>query len=147
MDGQRQQQYFTTSLPPPPPRVPAQLQPVGVPGMPPPPPGPPPVQPGYVQSWQQQPAYGRQVMTPQYTLPPPPPPQPQHVPYKPANFSAVDTSYPSATFVPGETPLTSATYVPGHDTIGGFPPLYEPFHGRSTYEPYGQRPNGAPFIF
>ncbi|KAJ6011397.1 hypothetical protein N7451_002809 [Penicillium sp. IBT 35674x] len=145
MDGQRQQQYFTTSLPPPPPRVPAQLQPVGVPGMPPPPPGPPPVQSGYVQSWQQQPAYARQVMTPQYTLPPPPPQpqQPQHVPYKPANFSAVDTSYPSATFVPGETPLTSATYVPGHDTIGGFPPLYEPFHGRSTYEPYGQRPSGA----
>ncbi|KAJ5648467.1 hypothetical protein N7490_004839 [Penicillium lividum] len=140
MDGQRQQ-YFT-GLPPPPPRVPAQLQPVGVPGMPPPPPGPPPVQTGYAQSWQQQPAYTRQVMTPGYTLPPPPP-HTQHVPYKPANFSAVDTSYPSATFVPGETPLTSATYVPGNDTIGGFPPLYEHFQGRSAYEPYGQRPVGG----
>ncbi|KAJ5918802.1 hypothetical protein N7454_009946 [Penicillium verhagenii] len=140
MDGQRQQ-YFT-GLPPPPPRVPAQLQPVGVPGMPPPPPGPPPVQAGYVQSWQQQPAYVRQVMTPGYPMPPPPP-HGQHVPYKPANFSAVDTSYPPASFVPGDTPLTSATYVPGNDTIGGFPPLYEHLHGRSTYEPYGQRPNGS----
>lgn len=39
-------------------------------------------------------------------------------------------------------PLTSATYVPGNDTIGGFPPLYEP-PGRPGFDPYQQRP-GAP---
>ncbi|KAJ5093049.1 hypothetical protein N7456_008910 [Penicillium angulare] len=147
MDGQRQQ-YFQP-IPPPPPRVPAQLQHVNV-GLPPPPPRPPLVQTGYTQQWQQ-PAYARQVMTSGYTLSPPAHPQahsqahPQHLPYKPASFTGVDTSYnPSAPYVPGEPPLTSATYVPGNETLGGFPPLYEPSHGRAVYDPYTQRPNGAP---
>lgn len=145
MDGQRQQYYGT--IPPPPPRT--QLQPVGIPGYlpppPPPPPGPPPVQTGYNQTWQQ-PAHARQIISSGYGLSTPSP-YPQHVPYKPANFTGVDTSYASAPYVPGDAPLTSATYVPGNDTIGGFPPLYEPLyepsHGRANYDLYG-RPSVAP---
>lgn len=67
-------------------------------------------------------------MTPGYPIPPPPPiPQ-----YRPQQQQQPLTS---ATYMP----LTSATYMPGNDTIGGFPPLFEP-HKRAPYDPYGQRP-------
>ncbi|KAJ6166617.1 hypothetical protein N7470_002064 [Penicillium chermesinum] len=129
MDGQRQQ-YIP---PPPPPRqpahIPAQLQSQLQPLVPPPPPGPPPGTTGYgvPQGWQPQ-SWGKSVLTTGLPPPPPPPQNQQHAPYQPAAMAAMDN-----------LPLTSATYVPGNDTIGGFPPLYDP-PGRPTYEPYLQRP-------
>ncbi|KAJ5155621.1 hypothetical protein N7492_008424 [Penicillium capsulatum] len=115
MDGQRQYIPGISGQPPPPPplRHPAQPPPMG---LPPPPSGPPPGSYAVHPHPQYQQSYPRMAMNTGYPIPPPPPiPQ-----YRPQ-------------------PLTYATYVPGNDTIGGFPPLFEP-QGRVHYDPYGQRP-------